>query len=317
MPPSIAKKNRDHGGNLDTAVAVFGGDRQEWLDLSTGINPVPYPINGLTGQDWSALPDIGAQNRVLDAARHFWNVPDTADILAAPGASALIARAPYVIRPKTVRITQPTYNEHFASFTAAGWEVRETGEAQARVLVQPNNPDGRVFSENDVAGDLVLIDESFCDVSPASSLIAKVAHPGVIVLKSFGKFWGLAGLRLGFAIGSPDLIDRLREMLGPWPVSGPALRIGTQALTDLQWANMTRQRLEADRARLDKIMLGAGAECAGGTNLFGLYSVDNASAWQKNLAEHYVWTRIFPYSQTLIRLGMPAPDRWPQLEAAL
>ena len=138
-----------------------------------------------------------------------------------------------------------------------------------------------------------------------------------MVLKSFGKFWGLAGLRLGFAIGQADLIARLNDLTGPWAVSGPALRIGEQALRDTDWASKTRARLAEDAARLDQLGLARGARLVGGTSLFRLYDVDDAPAWQTRLARAHIWSRIFPYSKTFLRLGLPPADGWARLEAAL
>ena len=309
---------RDHGGGLDAAIARFGGTRTGWLDLSTGINPVPYPVGDLPTDAWTALPDHAAQQRLLDAARRFWRVPDTAAVLAAPGASSLIARIPLLRAPAQVDIPGPTYNEHGAAFHAGGWSVSKGGSA--RVLVHPNNPDGRLWSRTEaLAGDprLLVIDESFCDVAPGDSLIALSARPGTLVLKSFGKFWGLAGLRLGFAIGDPTLISVLAEALGPWPVSGPALTAGARALHDGTWAKTTRGRLTRDSARLDTLMETRGARGIGGTPLFRLYRVDDAARWQDRLAHGQVWSRIFPYSKTWLRLGLPGPDRWAQLKAAI
>ncbi|TMV11463.1 threonine-phosphate decarboxylase [Arenibacterium halophilum] len=310
---------RDHGGGLDAAAARFGGTRSDWIDLSTGINPRPYRISGFAPDDWTALPDRLAFSRLDRAARAFWRVPDTCSVLAAPGASALIARIPALAAPGRVRIDWPTYNEHGAAFAAQAWHVTEgsDGGADARVIVHPNNPDGRVWSDSDADAPLTVIDESFCDTMPAQSLVALAERPGVIVLKSFGKFWGLAGLRLGFAIAHPDTLNPLAEMIGPWAVSGPALRIGAAALTNPAWAADTRTRLAQDAARLDAMMVQAGAEAPCGTDLFRLYRVDDAQAWQERLARHYIWTRIFPWSDTLIRLGLPDGDGWSRLKDAL
>ena len=305
---------RDHGGGLDGAADRYGGARSDWLDLSTGINPEPYPVGVLDGADWTALPDKAASDQLIRAARRFWQVPQSAAILAAPGASSLISRLPFVWPQGRVDIPAPTYNEHAAAFAACGWELGKTGAA--RVLVHPNNPDGRLWGTDDLAG-ITIIDESFCDVCPDRSLIAQAERPDTIVLKSFGKFWGLAGLRLGFAIGEPDLIARLSETIGPWAVSGPALRIGARALQDDNWAAQTRLRLEADAARLDELMARAGARCIGGTSLFRLYDTEDASAWQDRLARAQIWSRIFPYSARWLRLGLPAQDGWNRLEAAL
>ncbi len=308
---------RDHGGGLDGAMARFGGVRTDWIDLSTGINPHAYLVSGLQQSDWMELPDHGAFERLSDAAREFWNVPDGAEILPSPGASAVIARLPALAKAGRVQITMPTYNEHAAAFTAQGWTVHETGPAEARVIVHPNNPDGRIWQETDVDALLTVIDESFCDVTPDASLIHLAERPGIVVLKSFGKFWGLAGLRLGFAIGHPDLIARLNDLTGPWAVSGPALRIGTQALRDVKWADETRMRLANDATRLDQLVTAKGARLIGGTSLFRLYDVDDATAWQDRLARAHIWSRIFPYSRTFLRLGLPPADGWARLEAAL
>lgn len=306
---------RDHGGGIDGARARWGGARADWLDLSTGINPEPYPLPVLPPDAWTALPDRAAQQALEDSARRFWAVPERAAVLAAPGASALIARIPALRPPGTVRIPGPTYNEHAAAFRAGGWTVGENGEAV--VVVNPNNPDGRLWSAAEIDAPFAVIDESFADTDPGLSLIAESDRPGRIVLKSFGKFWGLAGLRLGFAIGDPALVARLEDMLGPWPVSGPALAIGAAALSDAPWAVATRARLRADADRLDRLMIGAGAGVEGGTPLFRLYRVDDAAAWQDRLARHRIWSRLFPYSAHWLRLGLPGPSGWDRIESAL
>ena len=304
-------ETRDHGGGLDAAVARYGGVRDGWLDLSTGINPVPYPVGDISGTAWTALPDTGAYERLIAAARAFWDVPDGAMILPAPGASALIARMPQIANVSHVAIPGPTYNEHAAAFRAQGVAVGDNGDA--RVVVHPNNPDGRLWTPTDFAG-FTVIDESFCDVCPEASHIARSRDERVVVLKSFGKFWGLAGLRLGFAIGHPKTLAPMADLLGPWAVSGPALEIGARALEDHDWAAQTRVRLAQDAARLDQLI---GVEVVGGTDLFRLYDVGDAAAWQDRLARGHIWSRVFPYSDRWLRLGLPAPDQWDQLEAAL
>lgn len=313
--------HRDHGGGIDAARAQFGGARADWLDLSTGINPLPYPVGEIAPGAWTDLPDRTAQEALIHFARRFWQVPEAATVLAAPGASALIARLPGLRPPGTVHIPGPTYNEHAASFRAQGWQVIDARSTEApvdaRVIVHPNNPTGKFYTERDLNAPLTVIDESFCDVAPERSLVRHAGAPGVIVLKSFGKFWGLAGLRLGFAIGAHEDVERLAEMLGPWPVSGPALDIGTRALCDFEWARETRMRLNEEAARLDALMWRAGAEAVGGCALFRLYRVPSAAEWQTGLAERRILIRAFPYAADLIRLGLPGPDGWAQLEAAL
>ncbi|KIN62331.1 Threonine-phosphate decarboxylase [Sulfitobacter noctilucicola] len=310
------QSKRDHGGNLDAAIARFGGKRSDWLDLSTGINPVSYPLPDLSHDAWTALPDQGALDILEGAARAFWSVPASATVRAVPGASSAIAHIPLLSPARQVDIPTPTYNEHAASFLSAGWKIGQ-GDTSATVHVHPNNPDGRLWRATDIKGALRVIDESFCDVTPDASLIDLAAERGTIVLKSFGKFWGLAGLRLGFAIGDPALVNRLSEMLGPWSVAGPALEIGAAALRDLDWAAQTRRRLQADAQRMDGLMKDASATLVGGTTLFRLYEVESAQATRDTLAKHQIWSRVFPYNPRWIRLGLPHLERWPKLEAAL
>jgi cobalamin biosynthetic protein CobC len=198
--------------------------------------------------------------------------------------------------------------------------VAGEGPAAARVVVHPNNPDGRRWTAETAAeglapGGLLVIDESFADPTPGDSLIALAGRPGVIVLKSFGKFWGLAGLRLGFAFGDPALIAGLAQALGPWPVSGPGLAVAAAALADRAWAEATRARLSAEAVRLDALVPWP---CAGGTALFRLYDTPDAATLQDRLAQARILARIFPWSGRLVRLGLPGtPEAWARLERAL
>lgn len=270
---------------LDSAIARFGGTRSEWLDLSTGINPVPYPAPRLTADVWTARPDQTTLNRLTGYARSFWNVPEGAAILATAGTATIRAALPYITDAVSI-------------------------------AVHPTVPDGQAWDETIPASGLMVIDESYCDLAPAASHIARATQPDTLILKSFGAFWGLAGLRLGFAIGTPAQIAKLAAILGPLPVCGPALAIGIEALADPAWADDTRARLAKDAQRLDDIMEKQGAPVIGGTDLFRLYEVASAKAAQDHLATHKIWTRCFEDAPDWIMLGLPAPDRWAQLEAA-
>lgn len=311
-------RTRDHGGGIDAAIAQYGGTRADWIDLSTGINPVAYPLPDWPAESWTALPDKAAFAALEAAARAFWDVPGKAAVVAAPGASALIARIPALLSKGRVRIDTPTYNEHAAAFAQEGWTADREAPS-ARVIVHPNNPTGAFWDGGGIEASLrlLVIDESFCDIAPERSHIGLADQPGVIMLKSFGKFWGLAGMRLGFAIGDPALLGRLANQLGPWAVSGPALATGARALADRGWAAEVRTRLAQDAARLDRLMTAKGANVAGGTDLFRLYDVGNAAGWHHRLAERRVLGRIFPYSDRWLRLGLPHPGAWSRLEAAL
>ena len=266
---------------------------------------------------WQRLPLASNIDAIKSAARAFWDVPEAASVVVAPGTSALIARIPAVLQGRQVAIAEPTYNEHRRAFENCGWEVSET--AKTRVVVHPNNPDGRLWHLREISEDAAwVIDESFCDTLPESSLVETAARPGTIILKSMGKFWGLAGLRLGFAICLPETAIKLEHALGPWAVSGPALQIGTRALEDVTWAAQTRARLERDAARLDRMLAQSGLTVVGGTSLFRLAEGQKARALHEALAHSRIWTRVFPYRADWLRLGIPGPaDDWQRLANAL
>lgn len=317
--------NRDHGGDLDRAIQIFGGGSQDWLDLSTGINPTPYPVPQLPSRAWATLPTAADVAGLVNVAQNTYG--GTFQPVALAGAQAAIQLIPRLATPGQARVLAPTYNEHAAALTAAGWTVTEVGTlkdlagAELAVVVNPNNPDGRCHTPNallDLRGQVgrLVVDESFGDVTPEASVVRR-AGPGLLVLRSFGKFYGLAGLRLGFVFCGPPDAARLREMAGPWSVSGPAISIGQEALADHAWARATRARLTRDANRLDQLAAQAGWTLIGGCSLFRTYQVAHAGDIQSQLARHHVWTRIFPYAPTWIRLGLPAQDRWDQLEKAL
>jgi len=257
-----------------------------------------------------------------------------APMLAVAGAQAAIQLIPRLLgsrlsTPARARILRPTYNEHGAALGSAGWQVDEVTTLSAlegadlAVVVNPNNPDGCSHAGEDLlrlaarVGSLV-VDESFADTRPDLSLAPKAGQERLIVLRSFGKFYGLAGVRLGFILGSQADIATLAEMAGPWPVSGPAIAIGTSALSDRSWAEATVARLRMDAARLDALAQSTGWKLLGGTELFRLYATPNAAAARDKLARHQIWTRMFPYSDRWLRLGLPGqPAEWDRLAAAL
>lgn len=315
---------RDHGGNLDAARARFGGE--VWVDLSTGINRVPWPMPPLPDWALTALPPASAIAALIAAAHGAWQTP--AAILPLAGAQAAIQLVPRLDRPGRARVLAPTYNEHAAALRACGWQVEEVAAPQdlagadLAVIVNPNNPDGRELPREQVlalAGRVgrLVVDESFADPVPHLSVAAEAGASGMIVLRSFGKFYGLAGLRLGFALGSGGDIARLSEMAGPWPASGPAIHAGTLALADAAWSRDTTARLVLDARRMDGLAARAGWRLVGGTHLFRLYDTPLAAEAQDGLARGGVWSRIFPWSPTLIRLGLPGPEpEWAQVTAA-
>lgn len=318
---------RDHGGDLDRAKAQYGGE--DWIDLSTGINPVAYPMPPIEAHAFAALPTREDISALTTAAARAYGT--CADVVALAGAQAAIQLVPRLMSPGTARVLTPTYNEHAASLHAQGWSVAQVTQlsdlrgAELGVVVNPNNPDGRCWSPEELVElsqsvGLLVVDESFADPHPEVSLAPELHRHGerLLVLRSFGKFYGLAGLRLGFAIGGAQATETLRALAGPWAVSGPAIALARQALADTGWQNDTRRRLATDSAQLDLMAQAAGWELIGGTALFRTYATPNAAQAQAELARAGIWTRIFPYSPHWLRMGLPgcAPD-WARLEAAL
>ncbi len=264
--------------------------------------------------------------RLSNVAAKAYNTP--ARVIATSGAQGAIQIVPWLRAPGRAAVLAPTYNEHAAALRACGWQVDEVSKLDAlagadlAVVVNPNNPDGRRTTPDRLQAlsqqvGLLIIDESFGDPEPDLSLAPQLEQDNVVILRSFGKFYGLAGVRLGFALAQGSLADRLADMVGPWPVSGPAIDIACQALADTNWQEQTIDWLAASSDRLDGMAQKAGWEVVGGTPLFRTYATPDATAAQNALAAHHVWSRIFPYSNSWIRLGLPKDDRWSQLEAAM
>lgn len=315
----------DHGGNLDAAMQRFGGARADWLDLSTGINPVPYPVPPLPLDAWAALPRRAELNELCEVAQSAYGTSARAILFS--GAQGAIQIIPSIRAPGRAAIVCPTYNEHAHALRQASWcvdEARDITEAEGAdlaVVVNPNNPDGRVWRPETLRAlaervGILVVDESFADPTPDLSLAGDIPD-NTVVLRSFGKFYGLAGLRLGFALVNTSLSERLGTLAGPWPVSGPAIEIGKAALSDAPWRIATSNRLCSDAAKMDRLADAQGWSTIGGTVLFRTYGVADASAVQEKLATARVWSRIFPYAPNWIRLGLPHPDRWEQTEKAL
>ena len=318
---------RDHGGDLGRAKALYGGN--DWIDLSTGINRQPYPLPELPAHLWTDLPHEHAQHALIEAAARAYGTP--AQIVALPGAQAAIQLVPRLRAAGQARVLSPSYNEHTAALRAQGWDVTQAPDlpamqgADLAVVVNPNNPDGRAFAPDTLAAlaatvGLLVVDESFADPHPHLSLAPQLAQlPNVVILRSFGKFYGLAGLRLGFALTADrDMAQALQALAGPWAVSGPAQAIGAQALRDTHWQAHTTARLTQDSARLAELGESAGWRLVGRTALFATFATPDAGAAQARLARAQLWSRIFPYSATWLRLGLPGSAvEWARLAQAL
>ena len=312
-----------HGGDLGDAEAMFGRPAGGWLDLSTGVNPRPYPIAELEPEIWTRLPnarDIGA---LRDAAVGYYGVRGGANIAVAPGSQSLIQWLARLRGKSRVAVLGPTYSEHRRSWESAGHDVievsslDEVGEDTGVVIVvNPNNPDGAridpeillgLAARLAAVGGWLIVDEAFADIDPGLSVGPKAGAPGVIVLRSFGKFFGLAGLRLGFALADEPTTAIISRALGPWAVSGPAVRIGARALDDGAWIGDARARLAVDARALDGLLAGAGIEVAGGCSLFRFVVFDRAPDLFRHLGRAGIYVRRFEGFPSWLRIGLPAP----------
>jgi len=310
-----------HGGMLDVMKEKFPKVQTSWIDLSTGINPWPYPVKDISPAAIHHLPTHAAYHACQEAMADAIKAPFKSLLLAA-GSEILIRLLPTVLTSKRVAVLSPTYSDHLHVWQAAGCDVLQVadplkylGEADTVVICNPNNPDGRIFdppvletarAELAGRGGWLIVDEAYADLDPSYSLARQGGAPGVIILRSLGKFYGLAGLRLGAMIAPPEICKKMSERLGVWNVSGPSLQLGTQAYRDLAWQNATRERLVAARERLDKILKIVQPKMITGTNLFRYVEHEQAPRLWQHLANNGIYVRRFANRAAYLRFGLPA-----------
>jgi cobalamin biosynthesis protein CobC len=322
-----------HGGNLAAARRMFPGAAEPFIDLSTGINPYPYRLPQLPAETYTRLPDPEAVTALGKIAANTYGVPSPACVVAAPGTQILLPLVAGFARPGRAAVFSPTYGEFARVAALAGHcvaDVRSLADARDSQLVwiaNPNNPDGRPQTRNDLLaladalrrrGGLLIVDEAFMDAGrPEESLAGDVALANIVVLRSFGKFFGLAGIRLGFALAAPQTATRISALLGPWAVSGPALAIGAKALGDTAWIEKTRSRLAKSARRLDAVLAGAGLRIVGGTSLFRLAVTPAANKLFRHLGRAGILVRSFAEHPQWLRFGLPANAKaWRRLQIA-
>jgi cobalamin biosynthetic protein CobC len=317
----------DHGGNLRDA-ARFG--HSDWIDLSTGLNPHGYPAPALAPDAWHRLPETDPG--LAGAACEFYGAPQ---LLAVAGTQAAIQALPRLRPPSRVVVASPSYAEHAHHWSMHGHTPREVAydalEAalpgcDVMVLCNPNNPTGATVVPERLRdwalqlaarGGWLVVDEAFADVTPDMSVAPWSNRPGLIVLRSIGKFFGLAGARVGFVGAHHELLERLADMLGPWAVSGPAQQICRVALEDRAWQHEARIRLLRDGTRLRR-MLAAHRIVAAGSPLFQWWPEARPEQFWQHMAERGIWVRLFTHAARGIRVGLP-PDEaaWQRLDTAL
>lgn len=320
----------EHGGQIRAAAARYGIAVADWLDLSTGINPVAYTPTPMPLDVWQRLPQ--ESDGLLAAATAYYG---TADLIAVAGSQAAIQLLPRLRSPCRVGVLHPGYAEHAHAWRSAGHEVvdlavdgiaDEITRLDVLVLMQPNNPTGAIFSHAQLRDwhaalaerkGWLLVDEAFVDAGTQGSIAQQAMPQGLIVLRSLGKFFGLAGARVGFVLAQPDLLGRMQTLLGPWSVSGPSRFVAQAALLDCAWQAATRERLQQDGARLAQLLRDAQLAPAGGCGLFQWVISENAETIHMQMAQRGILTRLFVQPRSL-RFGLPgSASEWARLGVAL
>ena len=301
-----------------------------WLDLSTGINPQGWPVPPLPAECWRRLPEAG--DGLEEAARRYYGC---AGLLATAGSQAAIRALPGLRPPCRVGVLAPSYAEHTLAWARGGHQVEAlaAGETEAAldrldvlVLVNPNNPTGARFAPEVLRawqhrlaarGGWLVVDEAFMDATPAESLAPDAGAIGLVVLRSLGKFFGLAGVRMGLVLAWPELLSRLDEALGPWAVAHPARWVARRAFADQAWQAAARQRLARDSLRLAGLLMRHGLTPAGGTALFQWAVTEQAPSIRDALARQGILVRRFDAPSSL-RFGLPGAEaEWRRLDRVL
>ncbi|MCA2377192.1 threonine-phosphate decarboxylase CobD [Agrobacterium sp. 22-211-1] len=325
-----------HGGNLGKARLTFPDAPEPWIDLSTGINPHSYPHSPIPASAFARLPEPDAAEALKRLAATHFGAPSAAHITLSPGTQMLmplLAQIALSRGAKNGAVLSPAYAEHARTARMAGLNVTEVdnlGDLSASVyavVVNPNNPDGRVTDRDALLSlahsmrrknGLLVVDEAFVEAGGTESLADAADHDALVVLRSFGKFYGMAGVRLGFAIAHPDTAAALEARLGPWAVSGPALHIATEALADEEWQSSMRLQLTKEARRMNDLLKKAGLEIKGGTSLFTLARDKRATALFGHLGQRGILVRIFDERPNDMRFGLPGSEaEWQRLEVAL
>lgn len=309
--------------DISAAEAAFGAPGEGWLDLSTGINPFAYPAPAIAETSLTRAPSKADLDALIEAARAAYRWPETAAVAAGPGAQAMIQLLPYLRYRRSVAVLGPTYSDHAYLWARAGHEVRlvgslaDVGEAEVVVIVNPNTPTGREIAPDVLLelgarltrrDGLLVVDETYADVTPELALGARLPEKGTVVLRSFGAFFGLPGLRLGFAAGDAEMASELAAELGPWPVSGPAIQVGRAALGDEGWIASMRLRLSVEAMKLDETLQAHGLSVVGGADLFRTARSPRAAEIHEGLARAGILTLKLDDPEGCLRFRLPGDE---------
>ena len=307
-----------HGGGLSAARAHFGDDARGWIDFSTGINPHVWHGAGAVEIDWRALPDEMALRALEQAAAASFGC-HADHVCAVPGTEVGLRLAGRVLGDDVCHAV-PSYRTH-GEMAASSHPVTlgnlALADGSSLILANPNNPDGVLLSREALSDLLVrrgrkgwlVIDEAFADCHPDHSFADQVDdRHRLLIFRSFGKFFGLAGLRLGFVLGPRPILASLRKQLGAWPVSAAAIAIGTRAYQEIAWQDAMRERIIAEATSFDQRLASFGLLASGACPLFRLITTPDASHLFERLARAAILSRPFADKPDWLRFGLPAND---------
>ena len=317
----------EHGGRLRRAAEAYGIPLVDWVDLSTGINPHGYPVPPVPADAWLRLPED--DDGLEAAAADYYG---SAHLLPVAGSQPAIQLLPAVLRGERVSLLAPGYAEHAHAWrdrraVAVGADEIDAAVAHSDivVLVQPNNPTGVHFGRERLLewhtrlarrGGWLVVDEAFIDTTPAQSLVPLAGADGLVVLRSVGKFFGLAGARVGFVFAPGSVRAALAERLGPWTLAGPARWAARHALADRAWQTQARAALLTAGERLQALLETHGLPACGPA-LFKLVATPDAARLHAAFARRGILLRLFETPQA-VRFGLPSDEAgWARLAAAL
>lgn len=323
-----------HGGNVLAMAEKYDIPEEQWLDLSTGLNPNGWPVPVIPVHIWQALPQ--EEDELQATACQYYGCDYC---LPVAGSQAAIEALPTLRNLSNVGIVSPTYAEHEYAWKKAGHHVEHIDIAHiddaleyldVLVIINPNNPTGHQVSVESLLtwhqrlskkGGWLIVDEAFMDVTPELSIISVGIRPGLIVLRSLGKFFGLAGVRCGFVIADKELLSLISDKIGPWTVTGPSRYIAIQALKDKEWQSVTRNDLKFRGQRLEQLLAAQGFTIDGGASLFQWFEHINARALFELFARQGILVRLFDENNknlSSLRFGLPKNEQqWQRLEKVL
>lgn len=323
-----------HGGGLNYAAKMYGIAVENWIDLSTGINPNTWPVPNIPLAIYNRLPED--DDALEEHARKYYQ---TKSLLSIPGSQAAIQLLPNLRLKSRVAVPKSGYAEHAHAWCEAGHQVdfltteeidKNIHTYDVVVVINPNNPTGELIEVKTLLAwyeilqkksGWLIVDEAFIDTQPEKSLGAYAHDDGLIVLRSLGKFFGLAGVRSGFVLAEEKLLRQIQVELGPWAVSGPTRYVSQLAVQDVIWQQSSIEMLKKKSLKLKKILKDIMLKnniksTVKGTDLFQTVYFSGAESLHIELARNGILTRLLD-DKSGIRFGLGKESQLIKLESVM